>query len=287
MTIFGNLKRENIIERIVKSIKYETDFDIIRKDLYKKKEKKILIFEFTENDLDKINQIKFQINNIENEKNKNKFNNMAQEKHIIFIIFLTRHKIENKNKIKIKEEVIEDLISNIDTEYSQYFIDNLRGKKDSNIIETMERSPSFYIEQIFDLKNNYLIKIFQKVFISLTYQFKSPEIKEEEYIGDINNKLLKNDFLLNLLKEKLINDSGKTLDNFIKNIFSKGIFEKNDVEFIDIIFKVIYDEIYLLIFKFIFKAEKEHLLYPLLNNYKNIFYILSLIIMIILRTKMS
>ena len=270
MTRFGNLKRENIIERIVKSIKYETDFDIIIKDFYEKKEKKILIFEFTENDLDKINQIKFQINNIENEKNKNKFNNIQQEKHIIFIIFLTRHKIENKNKIKIKEEVIEDLISNIDTEYSQYFIDNLRGKKDSNIIETMERSPSFYIEQIFDLKNNYLIKIFQKVFIFLTYQFKSPEIKEEEYIGVINNNLLKNDFLLNLLKEKLINDSGKTLDNFIKNIFSKGIFEKNDVEFIDIIFKVIYDEIYLLIFKFIFKAEKEHLLYPLLNNYNYI-----------------
>ena len=191
MSHFDNLNRENIIERIVKSNKYDSIFDNIIEDFYEKKEKKILIFDFTENDLDKINQIKFQINNIENEKYKNKFN-IAQEKDIIFIIFLTRHKIENKNKIK--EEIIEDLISNIDTQYNQYFIDNLRGKKDSNIIETMERSPSFYIEQIFDLKNNYLIKIYQKIFISLTYQFKTPEIKEEEYIGDINNKLLRNDF---------------------------------------------------------------------------------------------
>ena len=53
----------------------------------------------------------------------------------------------------------------------------------------------------------------------------------------------------------------------IKTIFSKGNFEKNAVEFIDIIFNVIYDKTYLLIFKFIFKAEKDHFLYPLLFNY--------------------
>ena len=266
MTIFGNLTRENIIERIVKSIKNDSDFDIIINDFYEKNERKILIFKFNENDLDKINQIKFKINSIENEKNKNR-NRIYKyhEKHIIFIICLTRHKIENKNKFN--ENIIYDLISNIDTEYNQFFIDNLNGKKESNIIETMARAPSFYIEQIFDLKNSYLLNIFQKVFSFLTYQFNIPNVKGQKYVGEIMNKLLKNDFLLNLLKNKLINESGKTLNNFIKTIFSKGYFEKNDVEFLDIIFSAIYDKIYLLVFKFIFQAEKDHLLYPILFNY--------------------
>ena len=62
-------------------------------------------------------------------------------------------------------------------------------------------------------------------------------------------------------------ESGKTLINFIKTIFSKGIFDKRDIEFMEIIFNSIYDKVYLLLFKFIFKAEKDHFLYPLLCNY--------------------
>ena len=85
-------------------------------------------------------------------------------------------------------------------------------------------------------------------------------MKGQNYIGEIITKLLKNDYLLRLLKNKLSIESGTSLNNFIKTIFSKGTFEKNAVEFIDIIFNVIYDKTYLLIFKFIFKAEKDHFL---------------------------
>ena len=263
---FGNLNRENIIEKIVKSIKNDSDFDIIINDFYEKEEKKILVFKFNENDLDKINQLRFKIKSIENEKNKNRIRvNRIQGKHIIFIICLTRHKIMNKKSSN--DYIIDDLISNIDSEYSQFFIDNLNGSIDSNIIDIMSKSPSFYIEQIFDLKNNYLLKIFQKVFSFLTYQFQSHNIDIQHYIGEIISKLLKNDFILNLLKNKLVNELGKTLNNFIKTIFSKGIYEKNDIEFKEIIFNTVFDKVYLLIFKFIFKAEKEQLLYPLLLNY--------------------
>ena len=265
MTSFGNLKRENIIERIVKSFKNDSDFDIIINDFYENSKEKLLIFKFNENDLDKINQIKFKINSIEIEKNKFRMKNL-QEKHIIFIVCLTRQKIENKNKIR--ESTIDDLVSNIDKEYDQYFIDNLSGKIDSNIIETMSRSPSFYIEQLFNLKNNYLKNIFQKVFMFLAYQFKNINQNEQYYINEIIRTILKNDFLLNSLKNRLIKESGKTLNIFIQMIFSKGTFEKNDVEFLDIIFNSIYDKIYILIFKFIFRAENDHFLYPILFNYE-------------------
>ena len=263
---FGNLKRENIIEKIVKSIKNDSDFDAIINDFYERNGKKILIFKFNENDLDKINQIKFKIKDIENDKNKNRIRNKRiQEKHIIFIICLTRHKIQNKKNLTLN--TIDDLISNIDTEYNQFFIDNLSGKIDSNIIETMSKSPSFYIEKIFDLKNNYLLNIFQKVFSFLTYEFQSPNIETQNYIGEIMNKLLANDFILKTLKNKLVKELGQTINNFIKTIIEKGSFEKNDIEFIDIIFNSIYDEVYLLIFKFIFKLEQDHILYPFLLNY--------------------
>ena len=266
ITHFGNLNRKNIVEIIVKSIKYDIDFETKISDFYMQDEKKILILKFTENDLDKINQIKFKITDIEKE-NKNKFiyrQNKLPEKHIIFIIYLNRHKIEKNNS---REKTIDDLISNIDEEYNQYFIDNLNGNDKSNILEIIKKSPSDYIEKIFNMKNNYLIGIVQKVFNFLSYEFKPSIIEGQYYIGELISKLLKNDFLLNQLKNKFIKESGNTIMNFIETIFSKGICEKNDVEFIDIIFNTIYDKIYTLIFKFIFKAEKDHLLYPLLQYY--------------------
>ena len=266
MSQFGNIKRENIIERIVKSIKYDSDFDNIINDFYENNKKQVLIFKFNDHDLDKINQIKFKINDIENENNKNRIRiNNDKEKHVIFIICLNRHKKENKKNDK--NSTLDDLISNIDEEYKQYFIDNLSGKNDSNITEIMSKSPKDYIEQIFDNKNNHLFKIFQKVFSFFAYEFKTKNIEPQDYIGEIMNKLLNNDYLLNLLKEKLSNELGKTLINFVKTIFSKGFFEKNDIEFTEIIFNSIYDKVSLFIFKFIFKAEKDHFLYPLLQNY--------------------
>ena len=202
MSQFGNIKRENIIERIVKSIKYDSDFDNIINDFYENNKKQILIFKFNEHDLDKINQIKFKINDIENENNKNRIRiNNDKEKHVIFIICLNRHKKENKKNDK--NSTLDDLISNIDEEYKQYFIDNLSGKNDSNITEIMSKSPKDYIEQIFDNKNNHLFKIFQKVFSFFAYEFKTKNIEPQDYIGEIMNKLLNNDYLLNLLKEKL------------------------------------------------------------------------------------
>ena len=252
--------RRDITEIIVKSFKHDSDFENIIGDYYCQKQKKILIFKFSENDLDKINQLKFKINHIEKEIAKK---NKVQEKHIIFIISLNRHKIETK--IEPRNNVIYDLISNIDEEYNQYFIDNLSGTIDSNIISSLSKSPTDYLEKIFNLKNNYILNIIQKVFTFLTYEFKG-DIEGQNYIGDIINNLLNNKYVLKLLKNRLEKELGKTLNTYIKTIFSKGIFEKSDIEFIDIIFNAIYDKVSLILFKFIFRAEKDHYLYPLLFN---------------------
>ena len=257
----GMISKENIVEIIMNSINYLYELNNILEDYYKKDNEKILIFKFTENDLNKINEIKIIINDIE--KNTFQNGNNQTEKHIILLICLTRHKIKN-NHIN----TINDLISNIDEEYTQYFIDNLNGTQDTDIMKVLSKNPSDFSKEIFGGKKDYLFKIFQKIFSYLTYEIKNLDINEQNYIHDLIDELIKNNYILNFIKNRVEKELGKDINLYVRNIFSGGNFEKNDIEFNDIIFSSIYDKVYILIFKFIFKAEKDHFLYPLLFNFE-------------------
>ena len=231
-----------------------------------------------------MNQIKIKINQIETEKKNNeKYKNIIPNKHFIFLVFLTRKNLENaqkkkKNeKMEIKKILINDLVSNIDEEYNQFFIDNLHGKNDTNIIDIMSKSPKEYIKEIFDNKNNQLMKIFHQIFSYLTYEFRNQNseiqnsqksLNEENYIKEIIFGLSNNKYILNILREKIETQFQDNLNDIITKIFTNSVFEKNDIEFIDIIYKIIQEQVTLLLFKFIFKAEKDHFLSPFLFNYE-------------------
>ena len=274
-----NLISENVLEKIVNSIKNEMDLENILDDYYNDEEKKILILKFTEDDLNKMNQIKIKINQYEIEKKNNeRYQQIVQKKHFIFLICLTRQKLENKDKIsKNRKIMINDLISNIDEEYNQFFIDNLHGKKENNIINIMSKNPSEYINEFFNNNNSQLLKIFYQIFSFITFEFKNENLRflnnsinninRYSYIKEIINKLYKNEYILKLLKEKIGKEFGGNINKIIKSIFIHGNFEKSEIEFVNIIYKVIFDKIYLLLFKFIFKSEKDHFLNPLLLNY--------------------
>ena len=278
VTSLGPITRNNLSEKIINSIKNEKDLEDILEQYYNHKEKKILILKFSEEDLNKMNQIKEKINQFETEKRNNeKYKNIISKKHFIFLIFLIRHKIYN-GKNNNKKIIVNDLISNIDEEYTQLFIDNLHGRNDRDIITIMSKKPSEYINEIFDKKNNYLLNIISRIFSYLTYEFKNENLEKQinhmqknilidTYIKKIINELYKNEYILNMVKKRIEKEFDFNLNNIIKNIFVQGIFEKNNIEFIDIIYKVISDKIFLLLFKFIFKSEKDHFLGPLLLNY--------------------
>ena len=285
-TVFGILNQNNISEKIINSIKNEIDLEGILDDYFKDEEKKFLILKFCEEDLNKMNQIKLKINQFEIEKkNHERYKNIIIKKHFIFLICLTRQKIDknksDKNKKLENKIMINDLISNIDEEYSQFFIDNLHGKKDSNITNIMAKTTSEYINNIFYGKTN-LLKLFHRIFSYLTYEYKNEkkvekkdkkinekkeEKNEDKYIEEIIYKLSKNEYLLNLIKEKIEKQFGGNINEIINYIFIRGAFDKNDIEFIDIIYKVINDKVFHLLFKFIFKSEKDHFLRPFLLNY--------------------
>ena len=270
---FEILKRENLSEKIVYSIKNENDLEDILDDYYHNEDKKILILKFGEEDLNKMNQIKIKINQFEIEKIN--INHNIKNKHIIFIISLTRQVIETKNtKKKNKKAMIYDLISNVDEEYIQFFIDNLHGKKDKNIIKIISKSPIEYINEVLVEKNNSLLKIFHQIFSYIIYELKNNYLNKNNiddnnlYSQQIIYKLSNNKYVLNLIKKRIEKEFGGNLNKIINSIFEEGLFEYNDIEFIDIIFKKVYDFILHLLFKIIFKAEKDHFLNPLLFNYK-------------------
>ena len=277
---FEIIDRNNISEKIVNSIKNENDLEDILDNYYNNELKKILVFKFAEADLNKMNQIKIKINQFEIEKGNNeKYQKIIPNKHIVFLISLARHRTEKvtKKNLKNQKTIINDLISNIDEEYKQLFIDNLHGKNDTNIIDMFLKSPCEYINEVFDKKNKSLMKIINQIFSYLTYEFKNEASNEnniqnningDTYIKEIIKKLSINEYLLNMLKKKIEKEFNGNLNDIINSIFLQGIFEKNDTEFIDIIYKVINDKIYLLLFKFIFKSEREHFLSPLLLNYE-------------------
>ena len=269
---FEILKRENLSEKIVNSIKNENDLEDILDDYYHNEDKKILILKFGEEDLNKMNQIKIKIKQFETEKIN--INHNIKNKHIIFIISLTRQVIETKNaKKKNKKKMVYDLISNVDEEYIQFFIDNLHGKKDKNIIKIISKSPIEYINEVLIEKNNSLLKIFNQIFSYIIYELKNNKINKNNidnnfYSDQIVYKLSNNKYVLNLIKKRIEKEFGGNLNKIINSILEEGLFEYNDIEFIDIIFKKVYDFILHLLFKIIFKAEKDHFLNPLLFNYK-------------------
>ena len=265
------LKRNNISEKIIDSIKNENDVDGILEDYYNNNEKKILVFKFSEDDLNKMNQMNLRIRQFENERKKIDDKKM-KNKHYIFLISLARKKLENKNKkIKMKKTTINDLISNIDEEYSQFFIDNLHGKIDKDILKVLEKTPLEFIKEVFNKQNNYIQKILHQIFSYLIYEFKNEKtnknLNKNTYVSKIINELSKNEYVLSLIVSKIEKEFGGNINETINSIFTKGNFEKNDIEFIDCIYKVTNDKIMLLLFKFIFKAEKDHFLNPLLFNY--------------------
>ena len=264
---FRMIEKNNISEKIISSIKTELDLENILDDYLIDKEKKILVFRFSEEDLNKMNQLKIKINQFETEKKNNeKYKRIIQNKYFIFIITLTRQKLEqNYNNF-----IINDLISNIDEEYKQFFIDNLHGKNDIDIIKTMTKKPNEFITDFIKKENKQLIKLFHQIFSYLSYEFKNEknENQKDDYLKEMIYKIRNNEYILNLIKEKIEKEFGGDINEIIKSIFVEGISQKNDIEFIDIINRVINDKIFLLVFKFIFKSEKDHFLSPFLFNYE-------------------
>ena len=115
---FGIFNKQNTIIKHVQSIKEENEVISILKIFLNKENTNMLIWNFSEKEFNKINYIDYIINDFQ------KTNSKLNEKIIIFIIYM--NKLSKNEKIKIDNS---DLISSLNYEYEQVFIDDLKKGK--------------------------------------------------------------------------------------------------------------------------------------------------------------
>ena len=233
---FGIFNNQSITLETIETIQCENDLTFFLKSFTNSKHKNLLVFQFAEKDLNKINSINYVINNFEKEYPKFK------EKLLIFIIHkqrITNNKEkdkDNKENNNNKNNIIEpDLIPFINEEYKQIFIDNLQGQKNS-ILEIIDNKDETAMAREYINNSEFLDR---KLYTILNY-FKYNILFETENLNTrnfvlhcaekiLNNKKLKELFLNNLQKQ------GKAIQGLIKNIFTTDIVEINDVDFFEVI----------------------------------------------------
>ena len=247
-------KRTSIIE-MIDSIKSENDLIFLLKSFTFKKDKNILILKFTEKDLNKINSINYVLENFEKE------NEEIKNKLIMFII----HRQRKSKKSEIHNNVIPDLISFLNNDYYQIFIDNLQGEKEIdiiNLIANQEKLGNKFINNNNFIENN-IYTILNYIRYNILNETDELNMKNCTLViaeNIINNKTIKQYLLKNIEKQ------GSSIKGIIEEAFTSDIIEVNDVDFFEVINTKLRYHFCSYLFKIIFYTLKENILIQILNN---------------------
>ena len=224
-----------------------------------------LIFRFVEKDLIKMNHISYLINNYEtkfrqqkegNEANndngeENEINtnskNTKKKKKVIFLVHLIRKSIEknkdkDKDKKKKKKQILstEEIISNLDDTYEQYFIDNLKSERNDfiNILDIKDSTE--LLNSIIDF-DKFLDKNLNKIMSYFDYNLpnKFSNIKLRDYSDIILTKLIfnKENANVKLLRDYLIDYTKKNMNqkNMIPKVYTSKVFQNTDIDFFQVL----------------------------------------------------
>ena len=244
-------------DKTIDSIKMEQDLIFILKEFTKDDNKKLLILRFSEKDLNKMNSVNYIINNFEKE------NALLNEKLILFIVH--KQRFEKNEKIKINT-VIPDLIPLINDDFYQIFIDNLQGKENSDVFKIMEKKNEELAKEYIDNSNFIENKIFQVLsYLKYTIYFETKELNLNNFTTALAEKIINNEPLKQLLKKNL-KAQGKTIKGIIKDVFTTGILEVNDVDFFEVINSKLSTYFISYLLKIIFFSLKENILNQILFN---------------------
>ena len=248
---FGSFnKQEDIIENNIQSIKEEKELITTLRSFVEKDNQKIMVIKFSESDLNKINSTNYIIENFQKDNPK------LDEKIIIFII----HKQRQSKGAKIKR-VIPDLISFINDEFYQIFIDNLQGKQNSDVFRLMQKNNEEELAKEYIENSNF---IDNKIFTILNYMkytlfFETNTINLKNYTTKITEELIKNEKIKSLIKKNL-KAQGKNIKGIIKDAFTTELTEVNDVDFFEVINSKLSNYFCLYLLRIIYHGLKENVL---------------------------
>ena len=222
---FGKYSKESSIIEMIDSYKSENDLKFLLKSFIISQDKNLLIFSFSANDLNKLSSTNYIINDFQKE------NPSINDKLIIFVVHMKRY----SRGINTRKIIEPDLISFINEEYYQIFIDNLQGKENSDIFTIIQKKADVLAKEYLESLNF----IDNKIFIVLNYMdfnilYETEEINSNNYNLELTKKILENDYIKQLLNNNL-KKQGKSIKGIIKDVFISDIVEVNDVDFFEVI----------------------------------------------------
>ena len=270
--IFGEFKQETTEIAMIESVKSEGDLETLLKT-FTNSMKKLLIFKFSEADIDKINLVDHIINNYEYE------NGQLKEKIILLIIHRQRHL---KSTLKKEKNIYPDFIPLINDDYYQIFIDNLQGKEIYDITK-IEANKAQAILKEFISKTNFIENNLFTVlsYIKFNILYETEEFNNKNCIAVLSSKILENEELKKMLIKNIEYQSELKKD-IINEVFLSNVIEVNDVDFFEVLNSFLKSNVCKLLLNIIFFLLKQHVLIPILDtknfeNFKNISFFNDLI----------
>ena len=252
---FGNFNKKTTTE-IFDSIKAENELIYKLNTFFGSNSQKLLVLRFSEQNFNKINSVIHLIHNYERVNKNNKI--------IIFII----HRIRKLNSSKNKD----NLLSFINDEYYQIFIDNLHGKENLNILEIIS-DKSQKLNQLFLRETNF---IDEKVHLILSYMdfnlsFETKDFNKNNAANKLTEMIIENEDVKELLNKNMEIQS-KSIEGIIKETFFSDNIEMNNVDFFEVICNNLNKYFFEYLKNIIFDSLKENILLPILNtkNYNSL-----------------
>ena len=262
---------EKTKEIYIESIKSILDIEKMMEEYINDEKQNLFVVKFRniQKELDKMYQLNIIIDEL-----ISKYNNNISNKYFIFIVYLIR-----EDNVKYKNNEQNNLISRVCKNCYSVFIDKLNGKE-YNLIKllTMKNDELFKFFFIDDLQKNIDIS-----FRFMVYDFSNNETEDlnrNNYRKKMILKITENKsiqkFLGICLLKLSINPKEILKPIFIKekskvNKGKKGLvfeveFNKNDIDFIDIFKKVIFENVEFYLIKLIYCLEKSQILHAICFN---------------------
>ena len=264
---------EKTKEIYIESIKSILDIEKMMEEYINDEKQNLFVIKFRniQKELDKMYQLNIIIDELISKYNNN---NNISNKYFIFIVYLIR-----EDNVKYKNNEQNNLISRVCKNCYSVFIDKLNGKE-YNLIKllTMKNEELFKFFFIDDLQKNIDIS-----FRFMVYDFSNNETEDlnrNNYRKKMILKITENKsiqkFLGICLLKLSINPKEILKPIFIKekskvNKGKKGLvfeveFNKNDIDFIDIFKKVIFENVEFYLIKLIYCLEKSQILHAICFN---------------------
>ena len=252
---YGVFNKQTIIVEMIDSIKSEKELKFLLESFMGLNNKNLLILRFSTNDLNKMISVNYVINNLEKE------NPILSEKLFLFVVHMKRYQKGLISKKPVQEA---DLITFINDEFYQIFIDNLHGKESSNILTILQKKEDVLANEYLDSLNFVDNKIFTVLnYMNYKILFQTKDLNDKNYINETTKKIIENKYIKELINNNL-KKQGKFINNIISKVFTMDIIEINDIDFFEVINSRLSVHFCECLLNIIFYSLKENILNPAL-----------------------